>query len=793
MRTGIRAAASAAIWVCTFSTAAWAVAPSLGDIVPRGGTRGGVVEVDFHGGNLADACDIMFHDPGITVAEMGAAEAGKVHVKLNIAPDCPVGTHAMRVRTNTGVTNLKLFSVGALAETDENEAANNDQKNPVVVAVGSTVNGQVTNEDADYFAFDFAAGDRLSAEVEAIRLGGPLFDPKLRLYDPAGIELIAEDDTPMMNQDAAFVYPISAAGRYVIAVSEAAFGGSGGFYYRLHVGKFPRPLAVTPMGGTPGAPVNVTWLGDPAFAAQTVTAPAQSVLATYVAPAADSGVAPTPVPFRASALPGTLEAEPNNDAATATVGQAPGAFDGVVNQPGDIDFYKFEGTAGQVYDVRVYAREMGSPLDGVAVLLNPSGSALASADDAIGPDPYFRVTLAETGTHVVYVNDHLSRGGQTFAYRVEITPVAPVLNFSTSLGAGYYEPANMTVHAGNRNFMLLNVGRADFDGPLNFSFDGLPQGVTADFDPIVAGQTVVPVVFTAAADAPVAGAMVALNGALAQEGANVAGGLKQDVVLIYGDNYSVFQTRRVDKLAMAAGEAAPFTIDIVQPKVPIVQNGTMNLKVVAKRNEGFTAPINLRTLWMPSGVGAGTADIPENGTEAAIFMNANGGAGVGTFRIAVIGSSAGYTVCTALTPIAIAAPWVTFDVATAETEQGKPAQLKVTVNQQHEYAGAFNAELLGLPKGCTTPAQQFSKDTKELVFPIEIAADAPVGKFGNLFVRAVIQAEGEDVLHQWGGGQLQVFAPLPPAAAPAPEAPKPEETKPDEPARKTRFPVASAG
>lgn len=793
MRRGLRAAIGVAATAALFSTVAWAAAPSLGDILPRGASRGGTVEVDFHGGNLADACDVMFHDPGITVAEMVSAEAGKARFKLNVAPDCPLGTHALRVRTKTGLTNLKLFSVGALTEVDENEAANNDQANPVVLPLGTTINGQVTNEDADYFAFDLNAGDHLSAEVEAIRLGGPLFDPKLRLFDTAGREIIAEDDTPMMKQDAAFVHEVKEAGRYVIAVSEAAFGGGGGYYYRLHVGKFPRPLAVTPMGGAPGSEVNVTWLGDPALTAQPVAAPADSVMPTAVFASNDAGLSPTPVPFRASALPTTLEVEPNNDAATATpaAAAAPAAFDGVINQDGDIDFFKFEGTAGQVFDVRVYAREMGSPLDSVAVILNPSGSALASNDDAIGPDSYMRVTLAETGAHVVYVNDHLSRGGQTFAYRIEVAPVTPSLNFSTFLGVGNYEPANMMVHAGNRNFVLLNVARAEFDGPLSLTFDGLPQGVTADFDPIAAGQTQVPVVFTAAPDAPVAGSMVALNGKLEQEGATVTGGLKQDVVLIYGDNLVIFQTRRVEKLATAVGEAAPFSIEIVQPKVPIVQNGTMNLKVVAKRNEGFTAPINLRTLWMPSGVGAGTADIPEGGTEAAIFMNANGNAGAGTFRIAVIGTSSGYTVSTPLTPITIAAPWVTFDVATAESEQGKPAQLKVTVNQQHEYAGSFNAELLGLPKGCTTAPQQFSKDTQEMVFPIEIAADAPVGKFGNLFVRAVIQAEGEDVLHQWGGGQLQVFAPLPPAAAPAPEAPKPEEKKPDEPERKTRFPVAA--
>ena len=790
MRSCTRTAPWAALLV-VLAPMAWAAAPTLTEILPRGAARGGEVTVDFHGANLADACDLIFHDPGITLVEM-TAEAGKAHAKLAIAPDCRVGTHAIRVRTKTGLTNLRLFSVGALTEVDENENENNDLAKAPLLTVGTTVNGQVTNEDADYFGFDLAAGDKFAAEVEAMRLGGPLFDAKLRLFDPAGREIIAEDDTPLMNQDAAFVYEIKEAGRYVLSVSESAFGGAGGFYYRLHAGKFPRPLAVSPMGGQPGQPVNVTWLGDLQLAAQTVTAPAQTVMATAVDAVAETGIAPTAVPFRASDLPGVLEAEPNNDGATATAGTAPGAFDGIIGEKGDIDYFKFEGTAGQLYDVRVYARELGSPLDSVAAVINPSGSALASNDDGVGPDAYMRVTLAETGTHFVYVNDHLSRGGPTFAYRIEVSPIQPKLTFSTSLGVGDFEPANMMLHAGNSNFMLLNVQRQDFDGPLSLTFDGLPQGVTADFDPIVAGQTVVPVVFSAAADAPVAGSLVNIVGKLEQEGANVTGGLKQDVVLIYGDNKVIFQTRRVEKLATAVGEAAPFSLAIVQPKAPLVQNGTMNLKVVATRSEGFTAPINLRMLWTPAGVGSGTADIAEAGTEAGVFLNASAGAAAGTFRVAVVGTSSGYTV---MTPLTIAAPWVTFDVAKAETEQGKPTQVKVTVNQAQQFTGSFNAELLGLPKGCTTQPQPLTVESKELIFPVEIAADAPVGKFDGLFIRAVLQTEGEDVLHQWGGGSLQVFQPLPPAAAPATPAPEatPDQPKPEAPARKTRFPVASTG
>ncbi|GMU92662.1 MAG: hypothetical protein AMXMBFR4_17200 [Candidatus Hydrogenedentota bacterium] len=768
-----------------------AVAPTLSTILPRGATRGTQVDVDFHGGNLGDAVDLMFHDEGISLVEL-TPEDKKVRAKIAIAPDCRLGTHAIRVRTKSGVSNLRLFSVGALSEMDENEEANNDPTTAPVIPINSTVNGRVTNEDADYFALDLAAGGILSAEIEAMRLGGPLFDPKLRLFGPSGHELLAEDDTPLMNQDAAFVYEVSEAGRYVISVSEASFGGGGDYYYRLHVGNFPRPMAVTPMGGPPGAEVKLTWLGDPQVREQTLTL-ASTAGPTQLNPLMDAAIAPTGVPFRVNELPTAIEAEPNNDAATATAGSAPGAFDGVIQEAGDVDWFKFEGTAGQVFDVRVYAREMGSPLDSVLVINNPSGSGLASNDDGAGMDSAVRVTLAESGPHTLYVTDHLSRGGATFAYRVEIAPVTPALSFSTNLGVGDYEPAGLTVHAGNRAFFLLNASRSDFDGPLNVSFEGLPQGVTADMEPIPAGQSVMPVVLTAAPDAPVSGALVKVNGQLAQEGTTITGHMKQDIVLIYGNNKVIFQTRRVEELATAVGEPAPFTIDIVQPKAPLVQNGTMNLRVVATRNEGFTAPIALRMLWLPSGVGSGTAEIPEGASEAALFLNANGGAAVGVHRIAVIGSSAGYTVSTALTPLEVSAPWVTFDVAKAESEKGRPTQFVVTVNQQRGYEGSYNAELLGLPKGVTTQPQPLTHETTQLTFPIDVAADAPTGKFEGIFVRAVLSTQGEDVLHQWGSGVLQVYDPLPPEMQQAAPPPAPEEAKPDEPERKTRFPTASNG
>jgi hypothetical protein len=286
------------------------------------------------------------------------------------------------------------------------------------------------------------------------------------------------------------------------------------------------------------------------------------------------------------------------------------------------------------------------------------------------------------------------------------------------------------------------------------------------------------------------GALLDVRGRWEREGDPLQGSFLQDVKLILGNNKVVFWDRDVDKFAVAVSEPAPYTIELAQPQVPLVRNGTMNLKVVATRAEGFTAPIDLYVPWLPPGVGAGTAQIPEGGTEVLLYINANGNAGLGSWPIALVGNSAGYSVCTQLAQLEISEPWFTFDVPKVETEQGKPVEMVVTVAQAHPYDGAAKAELLGLPKGVTADPVDVAADATEVRFPLTVAADAPPGKHQNLFVRAVITANEEPIQHNWGSGQLTVYEPLPPALGETAPEPAPAEAaaQPDEPERKTRFP-----
>ena len=762
-----------------------AVAPSVSIVYPRGGQRNTDLEVIFSGGNLADAVDVMFHTPGISLVSLTAAEAGKVTATLHIDENCALGIHGMRIRTKTGVSNLELFSVGNLPERKEVEP-NSLPAEAEAIEANLTLNGTVTSEDVDYYAINLTVGQRIAVEVEGLRLGPSLFDPKLRLFGPAGHEHVAEDDTQLMKQDAAFVYTATEEGRHLVAISEASYGGSNSAHYRLHIGNFPRPLSVTPLGGAPGSELAVKWLGDAGLTDQIIKVPADQEGTVGVEAKLDTGSAPTNQPFRVSTLPGVLEVEPNNAIAEATPCQSPGAFDGVISDVGDMDFFSFTGTNGQVFDFRVWARELGSPLDSVLNLFGPDGKSVAGDDDAAGKDSKFRYTLPADGTYTLRVRDHLDNGGAAYAYRIEATPVVPKLAMKILEN----RPASLTVPQNNQTYLLINAGREDFGGPIQVALNDLPEHISTTDVVIPDGQGTYPMLITAAPEAPVAGALVDVFGTLQKEDAQVSGGFTQNIRIIQGNNDTTFYGYDIDRLALAVSEPAPFKVKLLPPKAPIVQNSPRNITVEVERAEGFADAIDLYFPWLPTGLGGGTAKIPGDQNSVQIRLEVRDIA-PGTHDIFVGARAVGYELCTPYTPIEVQPQWVTFQPTNVETEQGKPVEMKVAITQVQPFEGTFDLQLRNLPKGVTAEKQTLTKDSTEATFTLTVAADAPAGKFASITPYAQIMVNEEDVFHASGGAELKVFKPLPAdlaaaAPPPPPQAENPEEKKPE---RKTRFPT----
>jgi len=775
--------AGLALWTCVCQAAS----PEIDRFAPRGGRRGTEVDVVFSGQRLGDARGLLFYELGIAVKRLDVLPDRRVKARLALAGDCPLGPHALRMQTATGISNLVTFSVGALPEVVEIKP-DDDFSKPQKIHLNTTVNGVVLNEDVDYFAVEAKQGQRLSAEVEGLRLGETFFDPYLAIMDTKRAVLAAADDTPLLRQDAACSAIVPHDGTYIIQVRESAFGGSDRCHFRLHVGTFPRPLAVFPAGGKFGETLEVTYIGDPRGPLrQKLTLPSEPQPG-YALWAQDAqGIAPSPNPFRLSPLDNVLEKEPNDDAAHATPFTAPAALNGVIDRPGDNDCWGFPAKKGQTFDVRVFARQLRTPLDSVIHVTRIGGQYIAGNDDSGGPDSYLRFTAAADDRYVVRITDQMGRGGADFVYRIEVTPVQPRLTLGLPERTQYVDIV-APIPRGNRIALMLSSQRDDFGGEVHLEMNGQPAGVASELLPIAGDQGAVPVLLSAAADAPLAASLVDITGKHKDGDHSVEGRLLQTTMLVRGDNNREIWNHHGNRLAMAVTEAVPFHVEIVAPKAPIVQNGTLELKVKATRDSGFKSPIALRMLYNPPGVSSpDSVAIPEGQVEAVIPLTANGGAAIRKWKIAVLAEASRgdgpLVVSSQLADLEVAAPLLRFQFQPAVVEQGQKTSVVVKIEKTQKLQSLATIELLGLPNEVTTEPRQIDDAAGEVIFPISTTAKSPVGLHKTLVCRAVVKSQGEPITHIVGGGELRIQAPLPskgnvvakpsPNTPPKPAAPRP--------------------
>jgi hypothetical protein len=793
-----------------------ATLPRLGQIQPHGGQRGTELVVDFQGNELTDPQEVFFYEPGLSVTKLELAKNGDkpnpnlVKVTLKIAPDCPLGEHRMRLRTLHGWTDLKTFYVGAYPSVDEKEP-NGDFAAPQKIEMNVTVHGKVDNEDVDYYVVDARKGQRISAEVEGIRLGIDLFDPYVAILDKNRFELAAADDTALLNQDCFASVIAPADGPYIVMVRESAYGGGGNDLYRLHVGEFPRPLVAYPLGGKIGELLHVKLLGDKAGPIESdiqlpAEAPAYSARNVYPIFTQQNGqITPSPNPIRVSNFGGVLEAEPNNDKEHATPidAEPPLALNGVIGEKGDHDWFRFKAKKGTTLDVRVFARGLRTPLDSVIDICKADGGSLGGNDDAgESPDSYFRFGVPEDGFYFAHIRDHLGAGGEAYAYRIEVTPAAPAFRLDIPEVSRNESQLRqyIAVPKGNRFAVLIQANRADFGGPLKFMCDDLPPGVSLVGTVMAENVNQAMLVFEAAPDAAPVGKLCDLRAAHTDEKTGIAGRYQHDICLVRGEpNQTSYYHTPVDRLPVAVTSEAPFKVNIVEPKVPLVQAGQMQVKVVAERKEGFKGPINLQLPFRSPGVsGTDTITIPEGQTEAMYPINAAGNAALGNWPIAMtavadVGGIEVYT-ATQLAHVTVAGPLLGGEIPMAAGEQGQTIDVVVKLSHPSPFDGEATLTLYGLPDKCTTDPVKITKDSAEAIFKVKTAPESPVGQHKSLFCQVSVPQNGETILQSVGGGVLRIDKPRPaPVAAPAPvpaavgQPAPPPAAKPAEPKRLTRL------
>jgi hypothetical protein len=406
-------------------------------------------------------------------------------------------------------------------------------------------------------------------------------------------------------------------------------------------------------------------------------------------------------------------------------------------------------------------------LDSVLGIYDAKGNRIQLNDDDGQTDSHLRWSAPADGEFYLSVTDQLGRGGPLYTYRVELMPVQPKLAvlLPEMVINSSQERRAIVVPKGNRYASLVRIRRADVGGDVVVQPEDLPKGVVVDGTFVDKTVDTVPMVFEAASDAESASKLFKLGAKLAdppKDAPAIASLIQHDVDVAENGNQKAFYSIREDKLPVAVTDEVPVKINLIQPKVPILQNGSMNLKVVAERKADFKGAVNLSLLYSPPGVGfGGTAIVKEGENEGLVTISANDKAPLQKWKICVVGSAdfgkGPVWISTQLIELEVVAPFVAGQIQRTFVDQGDSTEITVKLDQKIPFEGRAKIALAGLPPGVTSEEKEITKDDKDVKLKITSTEATPPGQHRQLLAQFKLVKDGEEMISNFaGGGVLRV-------------------------------------
>lgn len=758
-------------WFCVLPTDVLASTPRLRRITPRGAQRGHEHQITFHGQRLSTTEEVLFHSSGMTATKIEIVSDTTVKVSIKVDSDCRLGEHFMHLRTRHGISDFRSFHIGELpsvAEKEPNDHFDVAQAIPLDV----TVDGLIRADDTDFFCLEAEKGQRLSVEIQAMRLG-EFFDPLLELYDSKKNLILRSDDSDFAKQDGFFSILTPKTDKYFIKVRDAEFGGSDRFNYRLHVGSFVRPAVVFPSGGKIGEQTWLTLIGDhwDEFKTIETAITVTESLGNELLGLPPEFRSPTPPLFHAVDFENEFEKEPNGNfnvvkkRSLQKLATPPTALNGIISQPRDYDYFQFAAKKGKTYIVKCIAQRLGSGLDPRIKIYSPSLEHIGANDDfGRHPDSQLEFKATVDGNYFVRVHDQLYRGQLNFVYRIEIAEKQPAINFGIKrVDRNSQLRQVVTVPQGGRYAVLLDVKKTMVPGPISFATDTLPLGIRAQWQPLQDGTTLVPVVFEADENAELAGTLFNLTATATigseTDAANttVTGHFKNKADLALGPpNNFVYTSGTIHQLPMAVVAALPFSVDFETPTAPLVRNGSMSVPIVVTRADGFEGNVRVELLFRSPGVGARRfINIPKGKTTGNYPINANSSAVLGKWPIC-FNATANFKgpawTSSNLKTIEIHEAFVTTKIDRVSVERGQTSDIVCQLDHHFAFEGTATAKLLGLPPNVSivgdddSDSVSFDATTKEIRFKVVTNDKSPIGKHNSLFCQLSIPKNGQQMV-----------------------------------------------
>jgi hypothetical protein len=488
-----------ALLLCLPAAAQTRVDPKVVSIHPFTGQRGTSFTIQARGNGLSQASSAITGGAPFTVAVESVAQeppTGRsktptdlVKLRVEVAADAKPGRYPIRLVTRDGISNAIPVHIVEFPVISEPDGVHETPETAVQIsALPAVFTGRLTRRgEADFYAFEAAAGETLSFEVISglpqIAAAGSAatianFDPSVSIYsaegswfDPTRLKRIAYNDEPVwvfgQPTDARLAHRFVKAGAYLLRVE--AFAGQGGpdYSYQLKIARGALPDKVRSSGGGWDERSWTRRLDSDRLnqlAKRAGKSSNQKSVETYRA-------APEPIFFK---LPGTLE--------------------GTLMTPGETHRAKF-----RVDEPADIAMEVETPasappfVNPIVRLLNSSGEEVATniftgrgaCSGALTKSMQSKtlVPLRDPGDYTLEIRDATADlAGPDFQYRVQVRPQVP------HVGQVRIDVDHLNFMPGEAKTLRVTFDREeDYRGAVTILAEELPPGVSAavgaDYEP----------------------------------------------------------------------------------------------------------------------------------------------------------------------------------------------------------------------------------------------------------------------------------------------------------------------
>lgn len=503
-----------------FSQSVGLPAPRLLALMPMGGQVGTELDVTVSGQSIEGDVELHFLTDQIHATRV-QNEDGKptpIRFRVSIDPNCPAGLFEARLWTRLGMSTPRVFCVGELPEIVQTKPALSlDQA--IELDVNSICNANMPVRGINHYRFQASEGDQLVIDCAAGGIESKL-KPVVIVADSNGQDMVAE----RRGDRLVFTAPRTEA--YHIKVHDLTFQGGDNHFYRLGLRTFggatppPPPQAVKAVNA-------FSW--PPAVLSQ------------------DAPVSEDMIANRDRDLIDQGSGSPSNHI------ELPCDIVGRFYPAADVDTFDFQGRKGDSWWVEVASDRLGRPTDPMVLVQRMDETTGALSDVAELTDipspvkvssnhytydgpPYHagtsdvlgHFTLPQDGSYRLSVTDLFggTREDARNRYRMIVRRATP--DFAIVGWAMHMELRNGDRNALSKPLALrpgttmaievVVIRRDGFDGAIELSMEGLPEGVSAVGLNVPAGQSRGHILLTADREAPAGWKRCSLYGSADIEG-----------------------------------------------------------------------------------------------------------------------------------------------------------------------------------------------------------------------------------------------------------------------------------